>query len=110
MIHLHCDYLGYVALRRAGVPFLATLHGRLDLPELKTALPRVLRRAGGLDLGRSARAVARGALHRHRTAMASPSSCCCPAAAPAGYLAFLGRISPEKAPDRAIRIAQRRPA
>src|SRR6478672_8837182 len=35
VIHLHCDYLGYVALRRAGVPFLATLHGRLDLPELR---------------------------------------------------------------------------
>src|SRR5205814_4916246 len=32
VIHLHCDYLGYIALRRAGVPFLATLHGRLDLP------------------------------------------------------------------------------
>ena len=35
VIHLHCDYLGYSALRRAGAPFLATLHGRLDLPELK---------------------------------------------------------------------------
>ncbi len=35
VIHLHCDYLGYSRLRRAGVPFLATLHGRLDLPELR---------------------------------------------------------------------------
>src|ERR1700739_4342036 len=35
VIHLHCDYLGYPVLRRTGVPFLATLHGRLDLPELK---------------------------------------------------------------------------
>src|SRR6266478_9823695 len=35
VIHLHCDYLGYPALQRVGVPFLATLHGRLDLPELK---------------------------------------------------------------------------
>ena len=35
VIHLHCDYLGYSALRRTGTPFLATLHGRLDLPELK---------------------------------------------------------------------------
>src|SRR6516165_3557808 len=35
VVHLHCDYLGYSALRRAGTPFLATLHGRLDLPELK---------------------------------------------------------------------------
>ena len=36
VVHLHCDYLGYPVLRRAGVPFLATLHGRLDLPELKS--------------------------------------------------------------------------
>src|SRR5438093_7230798 len=42
VIHLHCDYLGYVALRRAGIPFLATLHGRLDLPELRP-LYRVFR-------------------------------------------------------------------
>src|ERR1700740_3130850 len=35
VIHLHCDYLGYSALRRASAPFLATLHGRLDLPELQ---------------------------------------------------------------------------
>src|SRR6516162_11447977 len=35
VIHLHCDYLGYSALRRTGTPFLATLHGRMDLPELK---------------------------------------------------------------------------
>jgi len=35
VIHLHCDYLAYPVLARSGVPFLATLHGRLDLPELK---------------------------------------------------------------------------
>src|SRR6201998_3097675 len=36
IVHLHCDYLGYPGLRRSGVPFLATLHGRLDLRELKS--------------------------------------------------------------------------
>jgi glycosyltransferase involved in cell wall biosynthesis len=34
IIHLHLDYLGYPILRRTTTPFLATLHGRLDLPEL----------------------------------------------------------------------------
>jgi len=35
VIHSHVDYLGYPLLRRAGVPFLTTLHGRLDLPILQ---------------------------------------------------------------------------
>ena len=35
VIHSHVDYLGYPLLRRAGVPFLTTLHGRLDLPVLQ---------------------------------------------------------------------------
>jgi hypothetical protein len=30
----HIDYLGFPVPRRADVPFIATLHGRLDLPEL----------------------------------------------------------------------------
>ena len=56
VIHLHCDYLGYPVLRARGVPFLATLHGRLDLPELRPLYKRVLRRAGGLDFELPARA------------------------------------------------------
>src|SRR5277367_1443358 len=35
LIHLHIDYLGYPLLERLGVPFVTTLHGRLDLPELQ---------------------------------------------------------------------------
>jgi glycosyltransferase involved in cell wall biosynthesis len=34
IVHLHVDYLGYPILSRSGVPFLATLHGRLDLAAL----------------------------------------------------------------------------
>lgn len=35
IIHLHIDYLGFSLLRRTGVPFVTTLHGRMDLPELR---------------------------------------------------------------------------
>ncbi len=35
IIHIHVDYIGYPVLSRIGVPFVATLHGRLDLPELR---------------------------------------------------------------------------
>src|SRR3984893_16247514 len=67
LVHLHCDYLGYVALRRAGgaLPRHPTRPPRPAGAE--AALPRVLRGAGGLYLGRSARSIARGALYRHRT-------------------------------------------
>src|SRR5690242_6774135 len=34
IIHSHVDYLGYPILQRLGTPFVTTLHGRLDLPEL----------------------------------------------------------------------------
>jgi glycosyltransferase involved in cell wall biosynthesis len=34
VIHSHIDWLHLPLLRRLGVPFLTTLHGRLDLPGL----------------------------------------------------------------------------
>lgn len=34
IVHLHIDYLAYPIMRRVRVPFVTTLHGRLDLPEL----------------------------------------------------------------------------
>ena len=106
VVHLHCDYLGYPVLARTGVPFLATLHGRLDLPELKLIYQALRRRAGGLDIQLAARAAACGALHRDRVSWPA-GGLLLPGDGGGGYLAFLGRISPEKAPDRAIRIAAR---
>src|ERR1700733_3357497 len=35
VIHCHVDYFAYTMLRHLGVPSLTTLHGRLDLPELR---------------------------------------------------------------------------
>jgi hypothetical protein len=39
VIHSHIDWLAIPLLRRLGVPFLTTMHGRLDLP----GLPDVVR-------------------------------------------------------------------
>src|SRR5947199_5117858 len=36
IIHCHIDWLHLPLLSRLGTPFLTTLHGRLDLPELET--------------------------------------------------------------------------
>src|ERR1700730_2541362 len=104
VVHLHCDYLGYVALRRAGVPFLATLHGRLDLPELKP-LYRVFSDVPVVSISDAQRAPLPHARYVATVPHGLPEQLLLPGNGAGGYLAFLGRISPEKAPDRAIRIA-----
>jgi glycosyltransferase involved in cell wall biosynthesis len=104
VIHLHCDYLGYPALRRAGVPFLATLHGRLDLPELKV-LYRTFSDVPVVSISDSQRSPLPEARYIATVPHGLPEGLLLPGSGRGGYLAFLGRISPEKAPDRAIRIA-----
>jgi glycosyltransferase involved in cell wall biosynthesis len=106
VLHFHIDYLHFPLFRSAPVRILTTLHGRLDLPDhmqfylrfpemplvsVSNAQRTPLRRANfvatvhhGLPLG----------LHRPTFD------------ARGGYLAFLGRLSPEKRPDRAIAIAR----
>ncbi len=104
VIHLHCDYLGYSALRRAGVPFLATLHGRLDLAELKP-LYGVFSDVPVVSISDAQRAPLPQARYIATVPHGLPEQLLVPGSGAGGYLAFLGRISPEKAPDRAIRIA-----
>ena len=89
------------------MPFLATLHGRLDLPELKL-LYKAFADVPVVSISDSQREpLPRGAVSSLRCITDCRNSCCCPVTGRGGYLAFLGRISPEKAPDRAIRIAAR---
>jgi glycosyltransferase involved in cell wall biosynthesis len=103
VIHLHCDYLGYSALRRAGTPFLATLHGRLDLPELKP-LYAVFSDVPVVSIS-DAQRVPLQAHYIGTVPHGLPERLLPRGDGDGGYLAFLGRISPEKAPDCAIRIA-----
>ena len=106
VLHFHLDYWSFSLFSRQRTPFVTTLHGRLDLPELQpifNAFPNVpvvsisdsQRRP--LPQARYAGTV----LHGLPADLLTPQ----PGAKPA-YLAFLGRIAPEKGPDRAIRIAR----
>src|SRR5207247_4186436 len=97
-------YLGYVGLRRVRVPFLATLHGRLDLPEL-SPLYRVFREVPVVSISDAQRDPLPEAHYIATVPHGLPEQLLLPGRGAGGYLAFLGRISPEKAPDRAIRIA-----
>ena len=73
----------------------------------QAALCRLQRHAAGIDLQFTAKADRQRQFRRHRLSRHSRARLLKPTYKPSGdYVAFLGRISPEKRPDRAIRIAQ----
>jgi glycosyltransferase involved in cell wall biosynthesis len=104
VLHFHLDLMQYPLAPYFGVPFLTTLHGRLDLPDLQPfyrrfdAVPLV----SISDAQRAPMPPVRWLRTIHH---GIPPHLLPPGAGDGGYLAFLGRISPEKRPDRAIRIA-----
>jgi len=106
VIHLHIDYLSYPFMRRMGVPYLTTLHGRLDLPALPP-LYRVFHDAPVVSISDSQREPLPNANYVATVYHGIPERLLLPGFGTDGYLAFIGRISPEKAPDAAIRIAQK---
>ncbi len=104
VVHLHVDYLSYPVMRRVGIPFVTTLHGRLDLPELR-AIYEAFADIPVVSISDAQRAPLPQANYVATIHHGLPERRLLPASGAGGYLAFLGRISPEKAPDAAIRIA-----
>jgi glycosyltransferase involved in cell wall biosynthesis len=103
VVHAHLDYFGYPLLRRLGTPSITTLHGRLDLPELP-ALYEIYRDVPVVSISNSQRLPLPQANYVATVLHGLPQNLLSQGDG-GGYLAFLGRISPEKAPDAAIRIA-----
>jgi glycosyltransferase involved in cell wall biosynthesis len=106
VLHFHVDLLHFPVFRPLRERTLTTLHGRLDLPDL-VPLAREFRDMPVVSISDAQReplpwlrwlATVHHGLPRHLLRF-HPK--------PDGYLAFLGRISPEKGPDKAIRIARR---
>jgi glycosyltransferase involved in cell wall biosynthesis len=106
VIHFHIDYLHFPVTRRQDVRAVTTLHGRLDISDL---IP-VFREFTDMNLVSISNA--------QRTPMpwanwvatvhhGLPENLLKAHYEPGKYLAFLGRISPEKRVDRAIQIARR---
>jgi glycosyltransferase involved in cell wall biosynthesis len=107
VLHFHVDLLHFPLLHEFDGRAVTTLHGRLDLPDLKPFFA-AYRDAPLVSISRAQRCplpaglnwvgnVAHG-LPRELPFTRDPTG---------GYLAFLGRISPEKRPDRAVEIAAR---
>jgi len=103
VIHFHVDYLHFPLSRITGFPHITTLHGRLDLPDL-VPLYRKFREMPVVSISRSQRKPLPWAnwvgnvYHGVRNFLSLGDG-------RGKYLAFLGRICPEKRPDRAIQIA-----
>jgi glycosyltransferase involved in cell wall biosynthesis len=104
VIHSHLDYFGYPLLRRLGTPSITTLHGRLDLPELPV-LYDLYGDIPVVSISDSQRVPLPQANYVATVLHGLPQDLLAKGSGRGGYLAFLGRISPEKAPDAAIRIA-----
>src|SRR6266511_2237712 len=105
IIHNHPDYYAFPFARLHSTPTLTTPHGRLDSPDVRHVYEHfqeqpltsisLSQRAPLLDANWTANVYNGIDLRNFRF---QPD--------PGDYLVFLGRISPEKRPDRAIEIAR----
>lgn len=105
IIHNHADYFAFPFAHHAAIPVLTTAHGRLDLEEvlrvygffsdaplvsISDSQRQPLPDANWVDT------IYHGIDFRRYHLRTKPGD----------YLAFLGRIAPEKRPDRAIEVAR----
>src|SRR5947209_7413763 len=106
ILHFHIDQFHFPLFAHMADGTVTTLHGRQDLPDLKP-----------LYIGFSEMPLVSISKHQQRPIATAnfvatihhgiPTNSHTPIYDPrGGYVAFLGRISPEKGPDRAIRIAR----
>jgi glycosyltransferase involved in cell wall biosynthesis len=106
VLHFHVDYLHYPLTRRVGWPSVTTLHGRLDVPELEGVYDEF----GEMPVVSISDAQRRPLPQANWQATVHhglPQDLFTFRDRPGPYLAFLGRISPEKRVDRAVEIARR---
>lgn len=106
VLHFHVDYLHFPVSSRKRFPHVSTLHGRLDISDLVPLYGRFPKEPliSISDAQRKPLAWANwvGTVHH-----GLPEDLYQGHPEPGKYLAFVGRISPEKRVDRAIEIAQR---
>ena len=106
IIHTHIDYLPYPVLRRLNTPSVATLHGRLDIPDI-APLYREFSDIPLVSISDAQRAPLPWANWQRTVYHGIPENAFTFRREKGSYLAFLGRISREKRLDNAIAIARR---
>jgi glycosyltransferase involved in cell wall biosynthesis len=107
LLHFHVDQLHFPLFETVAGRTLTTLHGRLDMKDITHSYQRwsMYPLVSISDQQRRPLAFANwwGTVHHGLSPRLFPFS----AVPRGGYLAFLGRISPEKRLDRAIEVARR---
>ncbi len=107
VLHFHVDLLAYPLFEEFAGRVVTTMHGRLDLTDLKEFYQRWPQyplisisdsQRKPLHFANWAGTIYHGLPLNHFQPAPDPSL---------GYLAFLGRLSPEKQPEVAIKLAQR---
>jgi glycosyltransferase involved in cell wall biosynthesis len=107
VLHFHIDHIHFPLVRALARKSVTTLHGRLDLPDL-APLFRVFSDIPFVSISKNQRQHLPGVNWAGTVYHGLPRNLLpYRPMASGGYLAFLGRISPEKRPDRAIEIARR---
>lgn len=105
VIHCHVDWTLLPLLTRQRTPFVTTCHGRLDLPGLDTVLQK-FRSAPFVSISDRQRAPVHHANWVATVYHGMPVDLLSPSYSDGDYLAFLGRLTLEKGPEAAIRIAR----
>ncbi|MGH7381303.1 MAG: glycosyltransferase family 4 protein [Candidatus Methylomirabilales bacterium] len=105
IIHSHLDYLPFPLARRQRTPVVTTLHGRLDIPDL-VPLYREFSEMPVVSISDAQRQPLPWLNWQGTVYHGLPENLYTYREKPGTYLAFLGRISPEKRVDTAIQIAK----
>jgi glycosyltransferase involved in cell wall biosynthesis len=106
VIHFHCDYLHFPLLRRYPCSSVTTLHGRLHVPDWQPLFAEYAE-VPLVSISDDQRRPIPWANWQATVYHGLPRDLHSFRDRPGDYLAFLGRISPEKRLDRAIEIARR---
>jgi glycosyltransferase involved in cell wall biosynthesis len=106
IIHFHIDYLHFPVSRNQELAQVTTLHGRLDIPDLRP-LYREFSDMPVVSISDAQRRPLPWINWQGTVQHGLPENSFKPYTEPGKYLAFLGRISPEKGVDQAIEIAKR---
>jgi glycosyltransferase involved in cell wall biosynthesis len=106
IIHFHVDYMHFPLSKLSGLVHVSTLHGRLDSPDL-APLYRKYKNMPLTSISLSQRKPLPWVNWIGNVYHGLPADLLPLGDGRGKYLAFLGRISPEKRVDRAIEIAQK---
>jgi glycosyltransferase involved in cell wall biosynthesis len=105
LLHFHIDYLHFPLSVRQRVPHVTTLHGRLDIPDL-VPVYQTFPSMPVVSISDAQRIPLPGLQWQGTVYHGLPEDLYTFQDTPGSYLAFLGRISPEKGIEQAIAIAR----